>query len=104
MRHAIIKAICFTSLLISGYSHAVSVIDEKRELATISDHLTKLDFLIQRAEQRADYRSVRQFDYSALRSDLRDIQSGIAAYLYPSRPAPLPQTPLSGDYTVRTPQ
>lgn len=102
MRHAIIHAMCFLSLFVSSHVYAASVIDEKHELATISDQLTKLDFLIQRAEQRADYRSIRQFDYPALRSDLRDIQSGISAYLYPSRPIPLPQTPLSGDYTLRT--
>ncbi|GIU42866.1 hypothetical protein TUM4438_10420 [Shewanella sairae] len=90
------------SLSVSS-AQAASVMDEKKELAAISDHLTKLEFLIQRAEQRADYRSPRQLDYQALRSDLRDIQSGIDAYLYPSRPMPLPIKPLSGDYTVQTP-
>lgn len=89
-------------LLVATPSLAASVEDERRELAAISDQLTKLEFLVQRAERQADYRTPRQMDYDALRSDLRDIQSGIEAYLYPSRPQPLPLRPLSGDYTVRS--
>jgi len=98
--HPLIVA-SFLGALFMPQVHAASVMDEKKELAAISDQLSKLEFLIQRAEERADYRSPRQLNYRALRSDLRDIQSGIDAYLYPSRPIPLPITPLSGDYTVK---
>ncbi|WP_394230501.1 integrative conjugative element protein, RAQPRD family [Shewanella colwelliana] len=96
-------AIGIVGLSLLSSAHAASVMDEKKELAAISDQLTKLEFLVQRAENRADYRAARQLDYNALRSDLRDIQSGIDAYLYPKRPQPLPIKPLSGDYTVQTP-
>ena len=78
-----------------------SVEDERRELAAINDQLSRLEFLIQRAEQAADYRYPRHMDYGLLRSELRTISSGIEAYLTPSRLTPVPITPISGDYLIR---
>lgn len=92
-----------TTMLLCGVAQAASVDNEKRELAAINDQFGKLEFLVQRAERNADYRQSRQFDYQSLRSDIRDIQSGIDAYLNPTRPEPLPVQPLGGDYIMRMP-
>ncbi|EGU41184.1 hypothetical protein VII00023_06127 [Vibrio ichthyoenteri ATCC 700023] len=78
-----------------------SVEGEKQELALIQAHLDKLDYLIARAEREADYRSLRQFEYGALKSDIRQIQAGIDDYLHPERAVPRPVTPLGGDYVQR---
>ena len=49
------------------------------------------------------YRAARQFDYDALRLDIRTLQAGIDAYLRPERSAPKPVTPLGGDYLSQAP-
>lgn len=72
---------------------------ERRELALITAQLDTLDYLITRAEREADVRQQRQFDYDALRLDIRTLQAGIHQYLHPKRQAPKPITPLGGDYT-----
>lgn len=76
---------------------------EQRELALVSSQLNTLDYLITRAEREADYRAARQFDYDALRLDIRTLQAGIDTYLRPERSAPKPVTPLGGDYLSRAP-
>ncbi|GLO64065.1 hypothetical protein MACH09_45730 [Vibrio sp. MACH09] len=90
------------SLLITAPAFA-SVESERDELILIQAHIDKLNYLIRRAEREADYRITRHFNYSALRADLRDIQSGIDVYLNPERLEPRPITPIGGDYiTVPT--
>lgn len=71
---------------------------EQRELALITAQLDTLDYLITRAEREADVRQQRQFDYDALRLDVRTLQAGINQYLHPKRQLPKPITPLGGDY------
>ncbi|AUI88938.1 hypothetical protein BS333_21395 (plasmid) [Vibrio azureus] len=71
---------------------------ERKELNLIIRQLDTLDYLISRAEREADYRSPRQFNYDAFRSDIRTLQAGIDAYLRPHRASPRPITPLGGDY------
>ncbi len=71
---------------------------EQRELALIVAQLDTLDYLISRAEREADFRTQRQFDYNALRLDVRTLQAGVEQYLHPKRQAPKPITPLGGDY------
>ncbi|PSU45754.1 hypothetical protein C9J12_21160 [Photobacterium frigidiphilum] len=90
-------------LMSCGLAQAASIDDEKRELAAINDQFGKLEYLVQRAERNADYRQSRQFDYHSLRSDIRDVQSGIDAYLNPTRPEPASVQPLGGDYIMRIP-
>ncbi|EHR5321394.1 RAQPRD family integrative conjugative element protein [Vibrio parahaemolyticus] len=72
--------------------------NEQRELALVVAQLDTLDYLITRAEREADYRTQRQFDYDALRLDIRTLQAGIDAYLHPVRAEPKPVVPLGGDY------
>ncbi|WP_299144282.1 RAQPRD family integrative conjugative element protein [uncultured Vibrio sp.] len=88
--------------LLSSYLYA-DVETEQRELALVASQLGTLDYLITRAEREADYRSARQFDYDALRLDIRTLQAGIDAYLRPERRAPKPLPPLGGDYVMDTP-
>ncbi|ARR47929.1 MULTISPECIES: integrative conjugative element protein, RAQPRD family [Vibrio harveyi group] len=83
--------------LLSPYASA-DVESEQRELALVMAELDTLDYLITRAEREADYRTPRQFDYQALRLDIRTLQAGIHAYLHPERATPKPITPLGGDY------
>ncbi|GEK15398.1 integrative conjugative element protein, RAQPRD family [Aliivibrio fischeri] len=89
------------AMLLASLPVSASVEGEKQELALIQAHLDKLDYLITRAEREADYRALRQFEYGALKSDLRQIQAGIDDYLHPERAAPRPVTPLGGDYVQR---
>ena len=83
--------------LLSPYASA-DVESEQRELALVMAELDTLDYLITRAEREADYRTPRQFDYQALRLDIRTLQAGIHAYLHPERATPKPINPLGGDY------
>ncbi len=87
--------------LLASVPVKASVEGEQQELALIQAHLDKLDYLIHRAEREADYRSLRQFDYAALKSDIRQLQAGIDDYLHPERAKPKPVTPLGGDYVQR---
>ncbi|MEZ9997910.1 RAQPRD family integrative conjugative element protein [Vibrio sp. 10N.261.46.A3] len=75
---------------------------ERAELELVQAHLGKLHYLIDKAEQEADYRIEHQFHYDALRADLADIESGIAVYLSPERSEARPLRPLSGDYRQRS--
>ncbi|MBL1422455.1 MAG: hypothetical protein COC24_018265 [Alphaproteobacteria bacterium] len=88
------------ALLLTQSPAMASVEDERRELAAINQQLTRLEFLIQRAEQAADYRYSRHMDYGLLRSELSIISSGIDAYLTPSRLTPVPIAPITGDYLI----
>lgn len=88
--------------VLSPYASA-DVESEQRELALVMAELDTLDYLITRAEREADYRTSRQFDYQALRLDIRTLQAGIHAYLHPDRAAPKPITPLGGDYVAEPP-
>ena len=92
-------ALC-VALLVSMPTIA-SVEGEQQELALIQAHLDKLDYLISRAEREADHRHLRQFDYGAFKSDVRQIQAGISDYVHPERALPRPVTPLGGDYVQR---
>ncbi|RJX68666.1 hypothetical protein DZ860_16870 [Vibrio sinensis] len=96
------KTIILLSIaLLASLPASASVESEKQELALIQAHLDKLDYLIARAEREADYRALRQFEYGALKSDIRQIQAGIDDYLHPDRAVPRPVTPLGGDYVQR---
>ncbi len=89
-------------LLLALFTLPVSadVDSEQRELQLVQAQLGKLDYLITRAEREADFRQRRQFDYEALRLDIRTMQSGIHAYLNPERLEPKPIEPISGDYSI----
>ncbi len=93
MKWSILLPLCLLT-----FSAQADVESEHQELNLLLSQLDKLDYLITRAEREADYRVRRQFDYHALRSDLRSIQSGIHVYLTPERAEPNPITPISGDY------
>lgn len=96
MKKTLWLMLCFIALPASADRES-----EHQELHLLLNQLDKLDYLITRAEREADYRLNRQFDYDALRLDVRTIQSGIHVYLNPKRQEPTPIEPISGDYLLK---
>ena len=71
---------------------------ERLTLTQLSQELSRLELLIDRAEREKNPDAEVQFRYDWLRHDLEEVSSGIKSYLTASELTARPVKPLHGKY------
>lgn len=74
--------------------------DERAELDLVIQQLHAINQIAARAEQSTSSAARYRFDYPRFHADLLRVETGIKAYLVPSRAQPADPADLVGDYTT----
>lgn len=90
--------VAMASLLVLLFSACAQGANEGELLAQLQRELEGISVLVSNAQARADAGQRINFNYEALRADLRTIQLGIEQYRAGIRDQPREIPPLLGDY------